>query len=106
MVVPLLVVVQSAGTDSLTTTLAIAGIKALLAIGLIVLAGKHLAQPLFDRVVHSHQPDAFSALTLLFTLGTYRGANRRRRTFVCIGRPLDGVDACRNRLSASNSNHD
>lgn len=73
MVVPLLVLVDQFGDGegaSLHVALPLAILKAAVAITLIALVGKRLAQPLFQRVSASHQPDAFMALTLLVTLGT------------------------------------
>ena len=72
MVVPLLVLVDKVGGDaqSLGLALLLAALKAVLAIALIVLLGKRVAQPLFQRVAAAHQADAFMALTLLVTLGT------------------------------------
>ena len=73
MVVPLLVLVQHVGDhdgSSLGLALLFAALKAVAAIVLIALLGKRIAQPLFQRVAASHQPDAFMALTLLFTLAT------------------------------------
>lgn len=72
MVVPLLVLVDHVGEDggALGLSLAYAALKAAVAIAVIAVLGKRLAQPLFRRVSATHQPDAFMALTLLVTLGT------------------------------------
>jgi CPA2 family monovalent cation:H+ antiporter-2 len=73
MVVPLLVLVDNVGGNGETAVgvaLLVAAAKAVAAIGIITLVGKRIAQPLFHRVSASHQPDAFTALTLLVTLGT------------------------------------
>jgi len=72
MVVPLLVLVDHVGDEdgSLGLSLLYATFKAFVAIALIAVLGKRLAQPLFRRVSATHQADAFMALTLLVTLGT------------------------------------
>jgi CPA2 family monovalent cation:H+ antiporter-2 len=71
-VVPLLVLLSVLGSPgaSLAELAGYALLKALLAVGLIVLLGRGVLRPAFSRVSDLRQPGAFMALTLLVVIGT------------------------------------
>ena len=74
-VVPLLVVLPILETgdftdESVFPTLAAAGLKALLGLGILLLAGRLLLRRFFEVVAESRSPEAFVALCLLTVTGT------------------------------------
>jgi CPA2 family monovalent cation:H+ antiporter-2 len=72
-VVPLLLLVSILGAGAgaeLAQRMGFALLKALLAVGAIVLIGRSVLRPLFRRVAALRQPEAFMALTLLLVIGT------------------------------------
>jgi CPA2 family monovalent cation:H+ antiporter-2 len=71
-VVPLLILIGALSQDtqgSVAVLVALAMLKAALAIALIYLAGGRIVQPLFRAFARHRQPDVFMALILLTTLG-------------------------------------
>ena len=72
-VVPLLVLISilgaSAGEGSFGMLLASAAIKGLLTVAVLYLVGRRVVRPLFHQIASDRQPDTFTALTLLTTLG-------------------------------------
>lgn len=72
-VVPLLVLISilgaSAGEGSFAALLASAALKGVLTVVLIYLVGRRVVRPLFHQIAVDKQPDTFTALTLLTTLG-------------------------------------
>jgi monovalent cation:H+ antiporter-2, CPA2 family len=72
-VVPLLVLVgvlgQAAGA-SLLEGLGLAALKAIAAIGAILLLGRYVLRPLFRAVAHTRSGDLFMAASLLVVIGT------------------------------------
>jgi monovalent cation:H+ antiporter-2, CPA2 family len=57
-------------SESIGRTLGLAGAKALLALGVIFLAGRFLLIPLYQLVTRTHNHELFVATTLLVVLGT------------------------------------
>jgi CPA2 family monovalent cation:H+ antiporter-2 len=72
-VVPLLVLISilgaSAGEGSFAALLGYAVVKGVLTVVLIYLVGRRVVRPLFHQIAVDKQPDTFTALTLLTTLG-------------------------------------
>lgn len=72
-VVPLLVLISivgaAAGEGSFATLLGTAVLKGVLTVALIYLVGRRVIRPLFHQIAADRQPDTFTALTLLTTLG-------------------------------------
>ena len=72
-VVPLLVLISilgaSSGEGSFAALLGLAVIKGVLTVVLIYLVGRRVIRPLFHQIAADKQPDTFTALTLLTTLG-------------------------------------
>ncbi|MBL8447982.1 MAG: cation:proton antiporter, partial [Zoogloeaceae bacterium] len=72
-VVPLLVLItilgEGPGGEGFFALLGIATVKALLTVGLIYLAGTRIVRPLFHHLAGRREPDTFTALTLLASLG-------------------------------------
>lgn len=72
-VVPLLVLISilgaAAGEGSFASLLATAVVKGVLTVVLIYLVGRRVVRPLFHQITVDKQPDTFTALTLLTTLG-------------------------------------
>lgn len=70
-VVPLLVIlpILAAGDGSLGVAIGIAGVKAVIAMGVIFLAGHYLLRPLFRIIASTDSSDLFAATTLLIALG-------------------------------------
>ncbi|MHB8784847.1 MAG: cation:proton antiporter domain-containing protein [Thauera sp.] len=72
-VVPLLVLISilgaSAGEGSFASLLGYAVLKGVLTVVLIYLVGRRVVRPLFHQIAADKQPDTFTALTLLTTLG-------------------------------------
>ena len=70
-IVPLLALVPLLGEQdaSILMALALAGAKALVAIGVTMLLGRMLLRPLFRVVASTHSPELFVASTLLVVLG-------------------------------------
>ncbi len=72
-VVPLLVLVSvlgASGEGGLVAILSTAGLKAALAVAVIVLAGRYLLRPVFRRVAATGSPELFMAACLLVIFGT------------------------------------
>ncbi len=72
-VVPLLVLVGVMGkgdNTSLASDLGLAGLKAIIAIGAIVLLGRYVLRPLFRSVARTRSGDLFMAASLLVVIGT------------------------------------
>jgi monovalent cation:H+ antiporter-2, CPA2 family len=57
-------------SESIGRTLGLAGAKAVLALGVIFLAGRFLLTPLYQLVTRTHNHELFVATTLLVVLGT------------------------------------
>ncbi len=72
-VVPLLVLISilgaAAGEGSFAALLGTALVKGVLTVVLIYLVGRRVVRPLFHQIAVDKQPDTFTALTLLTTLG-------------------------------------
>ncbi len=72
-VVPLLVLISilgaSSGEGSFASLLGSAVVKGVLTVVLIYLIGRRVVRPLFHQITVDKQPDTFTALTLLTTLG-------------------------------------
>ena len=72
-VVPLLVLISilgaSSGEGSFASLLGSAVVKGVLTVVLIYLVGRRVVRPLFHQITVEKQPDTFTALTLLTTLG-------------------------------------
>ena len=72
-VVPLLVLISilgaSSGEGSFASLLGSAVVKGVLTVVLIYLIGRRVVRPLFHQITVEKQPDTFTALTLLTTLG-------------------------------------
>lgn len=72
-VVPLLVLISilgaSSGEGSFASLLGSAVVKGVLTVVLIYLIGRRVVRPLFHQIAVDKQPDTFTALTLLTTLG-------------------------------------
>lgn len=72
-VVPLLVLISilgaSSGEGSFASLLGSAVVKGVLTVVLIYLVGRRVVRPLFHQIAVDKQPDTFTALTLLTTLG-------------------------------------
>jgi CPA2 family monovalent cation:H+ antiporter-2 len=72
-VVPLLVLISilgaAAGEGSFAALLGYAVVKGVLTVVLIYLVGRRVVRPLFHQIAVDKQPDTFTALTLLTTLG-------------------------------------
>ena len=72
-VVPLLVLISilgtSSGEGSFAGLLGYAVVKGVLTVVVIYLVGRRLVRPLFHQIAVDKQPDTFTALTLLTTLG-------------------------------------
>ncbi|HAF55326.1 MAG TPA: potassium transporter [Thauera sp.] len=72
-VVPLLVLLSilsaSSGEGSFASLLGYAVVKGVLTVVLIYLVGRRVVRPLFHQIAADKQPDTFTALTLLTTLG-------------------------------------
>ena len=72
-VVPLLVLISilgaAAGEGSFASLLGSAMVKGVLTVVLIYLVGRRIVRPLFHQIAVDKQPDTFTALTLLTTLG-------------------------------------
>lgn len=70
-IVPLLALVPLLGEQdaSIVSALAIAGLKAVVAIGVTLVLGRLLLRPLFRIVASAHSPELFVASTLLVVLG-------------------------------------
>ncbi|MCK6408867.1 cation:proton antiporter [Thauera sp.] len=72
-VVPLLVLISilgaSAGEGSFASLLGSAVLKGVLTVVMIYLIGRRVVRPLFHQIAVDKQPDTFTALTLLTTLG-------------------------------------
>ena len=70
-IVPLLALVPLLGEQdaSIVTALALAGLKAVVAIGATMILGRLLLRPLFRVVASAHSPELFVASTLLVVLG-------------------------------------
>lgn len=72
-VVPLLVLISilgvSSGEGSFAALLGTAVVKGVLTVVLIYLVGRRVVRPLFHQITVDKQPDTFTALTLLTTLG-------------------------------------
>ncbi|WP_345794147.1 cation:proton antiporter [Thauera sp. JM12B12] len=72
-VVPLLVLISilgaSSGEGSFASLLGSAVVKGVLTVVLIYLVGRRVVRPLFHQIAVDRQPDTFTALTLLTTLG-------------------------------------
>ncbi|RZI44438.1 potassium transporter [Herbaspirillum sp. HC18] len=71
-VVPLLVlmgVLAKGSTNHLAELAGLTLLKSFVAISLIYLLGRRVIRPLFHSIVQQRQPDVFTALTLLSTLG-------------------------------------
>jgi CPA2 family monovalent cation:H+ antiporter-2 len=72
-VVPLLVLISilgaSSGEGSFASLLGSAVLKGVLTVVLIYLVGRRVVRPLFHQIAADKQPDTFTALTLLTTLG-------------------------------------
>lgn len=72
-VVPLLVLISilgtAAGEVSFAALLGTAVVKGVLTVVLIYLVGRRVVRPLFHQIAVDRQPDTFTALTLLTTLG-------------------------------------
>ncbi|MDX9884207.1 cation:proton antiporter [Thauera sp.] len=72
-VVPLLVLISilgaSSGEGSFASLLGTAVLKGVLTVVLIYLIGRRVVRPLFHQIAVDKQPDTFTALTLLTTLG-------------------------------------
>lgn len=72
-VVPLLVLISilgaATGEGSFASLLGYAALKGVLTVVLIYLIGRRVVRPLFHQITVDKQPDTFTALTLLTTLG-------------------------------------
>ena len=72
-VVPLLVLISilgaASGEGSFASLLGTAVVKGVLTVVLIYLVGRRVVRPLFHQIAVDKQPDTFTALTLLTTLG-------------------------------------
>ncbi len=72
-VVPLLVLISILGSDagegSFSILLASAALKGVLTVAALYLVGRRIVRPLFHQIASDRQPDTFTALTLLTTLG-------------------------------------
>ncbi len=72
-VVPLLVLISILGADagngSFGAMLGSATLKGVLTVAVIYLVGQRVVRPLFHQIATDRQPDTFTALTLLTTLG-------------------------------------
>jgi CPA2 family monovalent cation:H+ antiporter-2 len=72
-VVPLLVLVSvlaAASGNGLMGNLGLIALKAIVAVGGIVLIGRYLLRPVFRRVAQTHSPELFMAACLLVIVGT------------------------------------
>lgn len=71
-VVPLIVILpllQSSGL-SVVESLAVAAVKAVAVLGVILLTGQAFLRPMYQLIASSRRPEVFTALTLLLVLGT------------------------------------
>jgi CPA2 family monovalent cation:H+ antiporter-2 len=72
-VVPLLVLISilgaTGGEGSFGSLLALAAFKGVLTVVVLYLVGRRVIRPLFHQIASDRQPDTFTALTLLTTLG-------------------------------------
>lgn len=72
-VVPLLVLISilgaASGEGSFASLLGLAMLKGVLTVVGIYLVGRRVVRPLFHQIAVDKQPDTFTALTLLTTLG-------------------------------------
>ena len=73
---PLLVLIETlrgsadASGPELVTALGLAGLKAIAAVGVIVIVGRFVLQPLFRMVAEAKSPELFVGMALLAALGT------------------------------------
>ncbi|MEW9808254.1 monovalent cation:proton antiporter-2 (CPA2) family protein [Mesorhizobium sp. ZMM04-5] len=74
-VVPGLAVVTALGgaPDELVPALLLAGLKAVAALGVLILAGRFVLRPLYRMIANTHSPELFAAATLLVVLATAWG---------------------------------